>query len=301
MTHHQQDLPRFVTNLRAAGCQHADKAEALVQALSALYLVPGRMHAAPRLLGSSALCLAEFRLPVQANSYQGSASLAPTYSVEGLLMTASAKNLAAMHKCTALVHLLKQASQLTCMHLPCLQDFLKRIPSTNSLAGQESQLQHLQQHFQRHASSEALVSPAADMGELCFGGVPRVQSLEFLRSLVGSSGAPTSPPLKQEPVTSGASEQGCCRAPLALPASESGAGKDKLLRRSTPENYSLGLLHRLHNHRCVLWNISSKAAACHLLSMQGEAAGSKCKISVLYSKHCVGHTARRCTLLHRLG
>ena len=94
------------------------------------------------------------------------------------------------------------------MYLPCLQDFLKRIPSTNSLAGQESQLQHLQQHFQRHSSSEALALPAADMGELSFGGVPRVQSLEFLRSLVGSSAAPTSLPLKQEPVTSGASEQG---------------------------------------------------------------------------------------------
>ena len=117
------------------------------------------------------------------------------------------------------------------MHWPCLQDFLKRIPSSNGLAGQESQLQHLQQHFQRHASSEALALPGADMGDLTFGGMPRVQSLEFLRSLVVSSGAPTSPPLKQEPVTSGASEQGNCRALLALPAPESGAEMDKLLRK----------------------------------------------------------------------
>ena len=130
------------------------------------------------------------------------------------------------------MHLLNKPyllTSLTCMHLPCLQDFLKRIPSTNSLAGQESQLQHLQQHFQRHASSEALALPGADIGEQGFGGVPRVQSLEFLRSLVSSSGAPTSPPLKQEPVTSGASEQGGCGAHLAMPAQESGAGEDKLL------------------------------------------------------------------------
>ena len=204
------------------------------------------------------------------------------------------------------------------MHLPCLQDFLKRIPSTNSLAGQESQLQHLQQHFQRHASSEALTSPGADMGELSFQGVPRVASLEFLRSLVGSSGAPTSPPLKQEPVTSGASKQGCCRVHLAVPAPQSRAGKDKLsrrrvLQRTTVWGLVLQALGAVNKLPCVLLNASTKAAACHLSAHEptaGEAAGIKCQVCDLWRQHCVGDAARRCALLsyqtvfhllHRMG
>ncbi len=149
-----------------------------------------------------------------------------------------------------------------------MQDILKRIPSSNGLAGQESQLQHLQQHFQRHASSEALSSPGADMGELNFGGMPRVQSLEFLRSLVGSSGAPISPPSKQEPVTSGASEQGCCRAHLALHAPESvaGRGRDKPLRGCTLGDNSLGLapeaVGAVNKIPSVLLNVFTRAGAC---------------------------------------